>query len=52
MMKNLLIISRNVVYKNLKNIIKADVIEFDTTTKDTKIFMYNSNEQVNVTNIK
>ncbi|MDB3997427.1 LPS export ABC transporter periplasmic protein LptC [Candidatus Pelagibacter sp.] len=52
MMKNLLIISRNVVYKNLENTIKADVIELDTTTKDTKIFMNNSNEQVNVTNIK
>ena len=52
MMKNLLIVSRNVVYKNLGNTMKADVIELDTTTKDTKIFMYNSNEQVNVTNIK
>ena len=52
MMKNLLIISRNVVYKNLENTMKADVVELDTTTKDTKIFMYNSNEQVNVTNIK
>ena len=52
MMKNLLIISRNVVYKNLENTVKADVIELDTTTKDTKIFMYNSNEQVNLTNIK
>jgi len=51
MIKNLLIISRNVIYKNLENTLKADVIEFDTTTKDTKIFMYNSNEQVNVTNI-
>ena len=52
MMKNLLIVSRNVVYKNLGNTMKADVIELDTTTKDTKIFMYNSDEQVNVTNIK
>ena len=52
MMKNLLIVSRNVVYKNLENTMKADVIELDTNTKDTKIFMYNSNEQVNVTNIK
>ena len=52
MMKNLLIVSRNVVYKNLENTMKADVIELDTTTKDTKIFMYNSNKQVNVTNIK
>jgi len=52
MMKNLLIVSRNVVYKNLENTMRADVIELDTTTKDTKIFMYNSSEQVNVTNIK
>ena len=52
MMKNLLIVSQNVVYKNLENTMKADVIELDTTTKDTKIFMYNSDEQVNVTNIK
>jgi hypothetical protein len=52
MMKNLLIISRNVIYKNIENTMRADVIELDTTTKDTKIFMYNSNEQVNVTNIK
>ena len=52
MMKNLLIVTRNVVYKNLENTMKADVIELDTTTKDTKIFMYNSDEQVNVTNIK
>ena len=51
-MKNLLIISRNVIYKNLENTMQADVIELDTTTKDTKIFMYNLNEQVNVTNIK
>jgi hypothetical protein len=52
MMKNLLIVSRNVVYKNIENTMKADVIELDTTSKDTKIFMYNSDEQVNVTNIK
>ena len=52
MMKNLLIVSRNVIYKNLENIMIADVIEFDTTTKDTKIFMYNSSEKVNITNIK
>ena len=48
MMKNLLIISRNVVYKNLENTMRADVIELDTTTKDTKIFMYNSKEKVNI----
>ena len=51
MIKNSLIISRNVIYKNQENTMKADVIELDTTTKNTKIFMYNLNEQVNVTNI-
>jgi len=51
MIKNLLIISRNVIYKNFENIMKADVIELDTTTKDTKIFMYNSNKKVNIKNI-
>ena len=48
MMKNMLIISKNVVYRNLENILKADVIELNTITKDTKIFMYNSNEKVNI----
>ena len=52
MIKNLLTISSNVVYKNLENTMKADVIELDTITKDTKVFMYNSSEKVNVTNIK
>ena len=35
-----MIISRNVVYTNLENILKADVIEINIKTKDTKIFMY------------
>jgi hypothetical protein len=48
MMKNMLIISKNVVFTNLENILKADVIELNTITKDTKIFMYNSNEKVNI----
>ena len=47
-MKNMLIISKNVVYTNPENILKADVVELDTITKDTKIFMYNSKEKVNV----
>ena len=41
MMKNLLIISKNVVYTNPENILKADVMELDTITKDTKIFIHN-----------
>ena len=46
--KNLLIISKNVVYTNPTNILKADVVEIDTITKDTKIFMHNSKDKVNI----
>ena len=51
MLKNILIVSKNVVYTNPENILKADVIEVDTITKDTKIFMHNSKEKVNVESI-
>jgi len=46
--KNLLIISKNVVYTNPTNILKADVVELDTISNDTKIFMYNSKDKVNI----
>ena len=48
MKKNLLIISKNVVYTNPTNILKADVVELDTITKETKIFMHNSKDKVNI----
>ena len=48
MIKNQLIISKNVIYKGKENILKADVLELDTITKDTKIFMYDSKKKVNV----
>ncbi len=48
MMNSLLIMSKNVVYTNPDNILKADVVELNTITKDTKIFMYNSDEKVEV----
>ena len=48
MKKNLLIISKNVVYTNPTNILKADVVELDTITKNTKIFMHNSKDRVNI----
>ena len=50
MKKSLLIISKNVVYTNPNNVLKADVVELDTITKNTKIFMHNSKEKVNVQN--
>ena len=46
--RNSMIISRKVVYTNPENILKADVIEINITTKDTKIFMYKDNKKVNI----
>ena len=46
--RNTMIISKNLVYTNLKNTLKADVIEIDINTKDTKIFMYEKNNKVNI----
>ena len=40
-----MIISKNIVYTNLKNILKADVIEIDLKTKDTKIYMYENKKK-------
>ena len=49
--RNSMIISRNVIYSNFENILKADVIEIDIKTKDTKIFMYENQEKVNIQSI-
>ena len=35
-----MIVSRDVIYTNLENILVADVINVDIKTKNTKIFMY------------
>ena len=48
MERNSMIISRNVIYTNLQNILKADVIEINISNKDTKIFMHKNNEKVNI----
>ena len=48
MQRNSMIISRNVIYTNLENILKADVIEIDITTKNTKIFMFQDSKKVNI----
>ena len=46
--RNLMIISRNVVFTNLENTMKADVIEININTKDAKIFMYEKEKKVNI----
>ena len=49
-LENLLIISKKVTYNNLNNFLKADVIEMNLKTKDTKIFMYENEKKVKITN--
>lgn len=44
--KNLMIISRDVIYSSLNNILYADVVKMNIKNKDTEIFMYDSNEKV------
>ena len=46
--RNSMLISRKVVYTNLENILKADVVVIDIQTKDTKIFMLENNKKVNI----
>ena len=45
-----MVISKNVIFSNLENILKADVIEINIKTKDTKIFMYENEKKVNIKN--
>ena len=46
--KNLMIMSKNVVLKNNKSTLQADVIEVNIETKDIKIFMYEENKSVTI----
>ena len=46
--RNLMVISRNIVYTNLENILNADVLEMNIQTKDTKIYMYENTKKVNI----
>ncbi len=49
--RNSLFMTKKVVYKNLENILKADAIEMNLKTKDTKIFMYENQKKVNIKSI-
>ena len=43
--------NKKVIYTNLENILKADAVEMNIKTKDTKIFMYENQKKVNIINI-
>ena len=46
--RNLMVISRNIVYTNIENVLTADVLEMNIQTKDTKIYMYENKNKVNI----
>ena len=46
--KNLMTITKNVVYSNKNNFLKADAVEFKTDTKKVNIYMHNSSEKVKI----
>ena len=46
--RNSLIMSKNVIFSNLKNILQSDVVEINLETKDTKIFMFENKKKVNI----
>jgi len=46
--RNSLLMTKKVIYTNLENILKADALEMDIKTKDTKIFMYENQKKVNI----
>ncbi len=46
--RNSMIISKNVSYTNLENILESDVIEMNLETRDIKIFMHEDKKKVNI----
>ena len=46
--RNSMIMSRDIVYTNTNNILKADTIEINIETKDTKIYMFDDKKKINI----
>jgi lipopolysaccharide assembly outer membrane protein LptD (OstA) len=46
--KNLMTITKNVVYSNKDNVLKADAVEFKTDIKKVNIYMYDNSEKVKI----
>ena len=46
--RNSMVMSRDIVYTNANNILKADTIEINIETKDTKIYMFDDKKKVNI----
>ena len=48
MIRNSMIISKNVIYINVENKLKADVVEINLENKNTKIYMLENNKKVQI----
>ena len=49
-LRNSMIISKNVVYNDNENTLKTDVVEINLESKDIKFYMYDKSNKVNVVN--
>ena len=49
--KNLATLSNNIIYKNLDTTLKADKMEIDLITKNSKIYMNNNSDKVRIVGI-
>ena len=50
--KKIVFIYKNIIYINLNTILRADKIEIDLITKDSKIFMYDKSKNIKIINKK
>ena len=46
--KNLILMKENLIFKNSDSMLKADAIEINTISKDSKIFMYSNKKKINI----
>jgi hypothetical protein len=50
--KKIAFIYKNIIYKNINTTLRADKIEIDLITKDSKIFMYDESKNIRIVNSK
>ncbi len=48
--KDTMVVSKNVIYSNANNVMKADVIEMNLSSKNIKIFMHLNKKKVKINN--
>lgn len=51
LLKNLIIVSENVILDNKINVLKTDAIEMNLTNKDIKVYMFENDKRVKIKSI-